>query len=80
MGLWVEYLLTGSFPTTDDAVRSLSSDTYHLAAEEVELGRGVLESHLATMAAGLPPPLPVAVEALAWLRAHTPDAIGPVVR
>jgi hypothetical protein len=75
----VEYLLTGSFPTADDAVRSLSSDTYHLAAEEVELGRGVLESHLATMAQGLPPPLPVAVEALAWLRAHAPEAIVPVV-
>ena len=80
VGLWVEYLLTGSFPTADDAVRSLSSDTYHLAAEEVELGRGVLESHLATMAQGLPPPLPVAVEALAWLRAHAPDAIVPVVQ
>jgi len=75
VGLWVEYLLTGSMPTADDAVRSLSSNTYHLAPDEVELGRGVLESHLATMAQGLPPPLPVAVEALAWLRANHPELV-----
>jgi hypothetical protein len=46
---------------------SLASATYHLAPEDIELARGVVESHLETMAAGLPPPIAVAVEAHAWL-------------
>ena len=75
VGLWVAYLLTGVLPTVDDAVASLSSDTYHLAPDEVELGRGVLLSHVETMTQGLAPPLEVAVEVLAWLRAHAPEAI-----
>lgn len=75
VGLWVAFVLTGVLPAIDDAVTSLSSSTYHLAPDEVELGRGILRSHLATMAQGLPPPLPVAVEALAWLREHAPDAV-----
>jgi len=75
VGLWVAYLLTGVLPSTDDAVRSLSSDTYHLAPDEVELGRGVLQSHVETIAQGLAPPLRVAVEALAWLRANAPASI-----
>lgn len=75
VGLWVAYLLTGVLPSIDDAVRSLSSDTYHLAPDEVELGRGVLRSHVETIAQGLAPPLRVAVEALAWLRANAPEAI-----
>lgn len=75
VGLWVAYLLTGVLPMVDDAVRSLSSDTYHLAPDEVELGRGVLLSHVETMSQGLAPPLRVAVEVLAWLRANAPDAI-----
>ena len=33
-------LLTGMLPTLDSALASLSSDTYHLAADEVALGRG----------------------------------------
>ena len=75
VGMWVAYLLTGVLPTVDDAVASLSSDTYHLAPDEVELGRGVLLSHVETMTQGLAPPLEVAVEVLAWLRAHAPEAI-----
>lgn len=75
VGLWVAYLLTGVLPSIDDAVRSLSSDTYHLEPEHVELGRGVLLSHVETMAQGLAPPLRVAVEVLAWLRAEAPEAI-----
>ena len=75
VGLWVAYLLTGVLPTVDAAVASLSSDTYHLEPEHVELGRGVLLSHVETMAQGLPPPLSVAVEVLAWLQAHAPEAI-----
>jgi hypothetical protein len=49
---------------------------YHLAADEVALGRGVLESHLTTMAAGLCPPLTIAVDVLAWLRAEHPEMIA----
>ena len=75
VGLWVAYLLTGVLPTVDAAVASLSSDTYHLEPEHVELGRGVLLSHVETMTQGLPPPLSVAVEVLAWLQAHAPEAI-----
>ncbi len=75
VGLWVAYLLTGVMPTVDAAVTSLASDTYHLAPDEVELGRGVLLSHVETIAQGLAPPLRVAVEALAWLRANAPEAI-----
>ena len=75
VGLWVAYLLTGVMPTVDAAVASLASDTYHLAPDEVELGRGVLLSHVETIAQGLEPPLRVAVEALAWLRANAPASI-----
>ena len=67
VGLYVGYLLTNILPTADEACASLSSETYHLAPEDVHLARGVLESHIATMAAGLPPPITVAVEAHAWL-------------
>lgn len=76
VGLWVHHLLTAQLPTAEMAIASLSSDTYHLAAEEVTLGAGVLASHLATMAAGGVPPLTVAVEVLAWLRAEHPDLIA----
>ena len=76
VGLFVRYALTGSLPRADDAVASLSSDTYHLAPEEVTLGAGVLASHLATMAAGGVPPLTVAVDVLAWLRSEHPELIA----
>ena len=76
VGLFVRHVLTGSLPRADDAVASLSSDTYHLAPEEVTLGAGVLASHLATMAAGGVPPLTVAVDVLAWLRAEHPELIA----
>ena len=70
VGLYVAYLLTGVLPTVDAAVASLASDTYHLAPDEVDLGRGVLQSHVETIAQGLAPPLRVAVEALAWIQAN----------
>ena len=41
----------------------------------VYLGRGVLESHLTTMASGLCPPLTIAVDVIAWLRATHPELI-----
>ena len=67
VGLYVGYLLTGILPLASEAMGSLASATYHLAPEDIELARGVVESHLETMAAGLPPPIAVAVEAHAWL-------------
>lgn len=76
VGLFVGYLLTGMLPSADSAVASLSSDTYHLAPEEVTLGAGVLASHIATMRAGSVPPLTVAVEVLAWLRTEHPELIA----
>lgn len=69
VGLYVGYLLTGILPLASEAMASLASATYHLAPEDIELARGVVESHLETMAAGLPPPIAVAVEAHAWLSA-----------
>lgn len=67
VGLYVGYLLTGILPLASEAMDSLASATYHLAPEDIELARGVVESHLESMAAGLPPPIAVAVEAHAWL-------------
>jgi hypothetical protein len=66
-GLYVGFLLTGILPLASEAMDSLASSTYHIAPEDIELARGVVESHLETMAAGLPPPIAVAVEAHAWL-------------
>lgn len=75
VGLTVRWLLTGMIPTLDDAIASLSGETYHLAGDHVALARGVIESHLATMAAGLCPPLRVALEVLTWLRAEHPELL-----
>jgi hypothetical protein len=69
VGLYVGFILTGILPLASEAMSSLASATYHLAPEDIELARGVVESHLETMAAGLPPPIAVAVEAHAWLSA-----------
>ena len=80
VGLWVGYLLTGLLPTLDDALASIAGDTYHLDADEVALARGVLESHLATMAGGMCPPITIAIDVLTWLRSARPDAVVPTVR
>jgi len=66
-GLYVGFLLTGVLPLASEAMASLASATYHLAPEDIELARGVVESHLESMSSGLPPPITVAVEAHAWL-------------
>ena len=67
VGLYVGYLLTGILPLASEAMASLASATYHLAPDDIELARGVVESHLESMSSGLPPPITVAVEAHAWL-------------
>lgn len=79
VGLWVAYLLTGVLPTADAALASIAGETYHLDPAEVALARGVLESHLATMAHRRCPPLTIAADVLAWLRAEHPEAIVPWV-
>ena len=75
VSLAVRWFLTGNLPTIDDAVASLSSDTYLLPAEHIELARGILRSNLATMENGLCPPITVAVDVLEWLRSKHPDML-----
>ena len=75
VGLALKWFLTGVLPTLDDAMDSLSREAYLLTADELPLCRGILESHLATMRAGLCPPLTVAIEALAWFRAEHPELV-----
>ena len=77
VGLWVRHLLTGVLPTAEDALASLGSGLYHLAAEELTLARGVVESGLETMRRGLCPPYLVALDAHDWLRTHAHSAIVP---
>lgn len=75
VGAFLAYVLTGELPSTDGPVASLSKPLYFLSAKNVELGRGILESNRASMETGIAPPITVAVEALAWLRKHAPEAI-----
>lgn len=77
VGLWARYLVTGVLPTTDDAMTRLGGGLYHLDAGELDLARGVVESGLATIRARLSPPYAVALDVLAWLRVHAPEAIVP---
>lgn len=73
--LWLRYVLTGALP--DDA--PTLGDLYHLAAHDHELARGVMRSHLATIRAGLVPPLDVCVRLARWLRA-TPYEMPAEIR
>ena len=69
----------GAVPTDDDAMASLGGGTYHLDAGELDLARGVIASHLASMRAGLCPPITVALEVLSWLRSRHPEALAATV-
>ena len=73
--LWLRYVLTGTLP---DAAPTLG-DLYHLDAGDHELARGVMRSHLATIRAGLVPPLDVCVRLARWLRA-TPYEMPAAIR
>lgn len=77
VGLWARYLVTGELPAEDSAMQRLGGGLYHLDAGELELARGVVRSGLATIAARLSPPYSVALDVLAWLRVHAPEAIVP---
>lgn len=74
VGLYVAHLLSGITPS-DEAVRSLSGDLYHLAPDEVELARGVIASHVETIRGGVCPPLSIALEARDWLQEHAPECL-----
>lgn len=56
-GLWMRYVLTGDLPETAPTL----GDLYHLDAGDAALARGILASHLATIRAGVLPPLDVCV-------------------
>lgn len=75
VGLFVRHLLTGDPYDVDAAIASLSSPMYGLGADDIELARHTLAGHAVLVDRRHPPPLVVAVEALAWLREHAPDAI-----
>jgi hypothetical protein len=78
VGIFVRYLLTGEPVEDHGALASLESGPYHLGPGEVSLCRGLLLSHLASMRAGVCPPLSTAALALAYLRAHHPAGIAAV--
>ena len=73
--LWLRYVLAGVLP---DEAPTLG-DLYHLDAGDHELVRGVMRSHLATIRAGLVPPLDVCVRLARWLRA-TPYEMPAEIR
>jgi len=73
--LWLRFVLTGTLP---DEAPTLG-DLYHLDAGDHELARGVMRSHLATIRAGLVPPLDVCVRLARWLRA-TPYEMPHAIR
>ena len=75
VGLWAQYLLTGQTPDARGAMAALGAPTYHLDAGDVALAEGILASHVATIRAGVCPPLSTALDLLRWLREHHPDAI-----
>lgn len=78
VGLWTRYLLTGEMPEPQGVLASISGDTYHLAAADVDLARGIIASHLATIRGGVCPPIGTALTVLRYLQAHHPEAIVPV--
>lgn len=77
VGLWTRYLLTGELPEARGALASLSGDTYHLAAADIDLARGIIASHLETIRRGVCPPIGTALTVLRYLQAHHPEAIMP---
>lgn len=74
--LWLDSLLSGELPSPDPALTSVTGDLYHLDADDAALARGAIVSHLATIRAGLCPPLTVAQAALDWLRENAPEALA----
>lgn len=74
-GLFARYLVTGVPVTEDEAAARLTAGPYHLAASEIDLARRIVRSHVATINAGLCPPISAAIETLEFLRRTDPSAI-----
>lgn len=71
--LAVRYALTGELPAEHDADDLVDQPTYHLEEGDRVLGRGVIASHRASIAAGVCPPIRAAQSVLKAL-----DAAGLV--
>ena len=71
-GLWMRYVITGDLPTVAPTLAGL----YHLDAGDSALASGLISSHLATIRAGLVPPVGVCLAVARWLRtADVPDDV-----
>jgi len=73
-GLWMRYVLTGELPETAPTL----GDLYHLDAGDAALARSILASHLATIRAGVCPPLDVCVRLSQWIHATPLDVPAEV--
>jgi len=65
-GLWMRYVLTGALPADAPTL----SDLYHLDAGDAAMARAIIASHLATIRAGVCPPLDVCVVLSQWFHAQ----------
>lgn len=77
VGMWLEYLLLGRVPVVP--VQSISSSTYHLPIEDVELAVNLMKSNLETITHATCPPLSVAQKSYLWLKAQAPKSIRAYV-
>lgn len=75
VGAWARYLVSGVWQTADEIVAPLAHG-YLLSDSERAHTVTLVASHLATMRAGLVPPLEVCHVVLEILRAHHPEAIA----
>lgn len=73
-GLWMRYVLSGELPAEAPTL----GDLYHLDAGDAALARSILASHLATIRAGVCPPLDVCVRLSQWLHATPLDVPAEV--
>lgn len=76
VGAFARYLVTGAWQTADEIVAPLAHG-YLLSPADREHVAALVASHLATMRAGVVPPLEVCHIVLEILRAHHPGAIVP---
>lgn len=73
----VRAFLTGHPAPLADCLRPLV-DSYNLLGVGAQMAESVLRSHYATIAAGLVPPVTMALVAHDWLETHAPDLRGAV--
>lgn len=76
VGAFARYLVTGHWQTADEIVAPLAHG-YLLTDTERAHAVTLVASHLATIRAGIVPPLEVCHAVLEILRAHHPEAIVP---